>query len=212
MKFYGVRIFGIIQFDYYDNGLFNVNIFKKTAIECYYPLSDPRAYKKSEAAKEYNIDEFLINFDSLEYFKRIEQLSFNGFFLEPHYAEIEIMTKDIDPISPVLIVPKLVRDNYSEKLKQIKILEVYGVESPIFYDPSSGCLKGLKKMTDFYYLRQKETVFFIMEQDTNILTTRVYAEDGIEIDYLTRPLGLTSKSEYVWIWHIDSPFYDGTIN
>ncbi|KAK1380373.1 hypothetical protein POM88_027117 [Heracleum sosnowskyi] len=112
MKFYGVRIFGIIQFDYYDNGLFNVNIFKKIAIECYYPLSDPRAYKKSEAAKEYNVDEFLINFDSLEYFKRIEQLSFNGFFLEPHYAEIEIMTKDIDPISPVLVLNQRLKSFY----------------------------------------------------------------------------------------------------
>ncbi|KAK1361763.1 hypothetical protein POM88_046237 [Heracleum sosnowskyi] len=116
------------------------------------------------------------------------------------------MKKDIDHTNTVLIVPKLVRDNYSEKLKEIKVLEVCGVQSPVSYNPSNECLKALKQMTDFFYLRQKETVFFTMERDNNILTTRVYSRDGMEIDYLTRPLGLPNNSDYVWIWHIDLPF------
>ncbi|KAK1396556.1 hypothetical protein POM88_006419 [Heracleum sosnowskyi] len=156
--------------------------------------------------KKYNEDKFIINLDSLEYFKRIEQLFFNGILLEPHYAQIDIMKKDIDRTNTVLIVPKLVRDNYFEKLKQIKVLEVLGVQSTVSYNPSNGCLKALKQMTDFFYLRQKETVFFTMKQDNNILTARVYSEDGMEIDYLTRPLGLPNNSDYVWIWHIDLPF------
>ncbi|KAK1383336.1 hypothetical protein POM88_021071 [Heracleum sosnowskyi] len=85
-------------------------------------------------------------------------------------------------------------------------MEVCGVQSLVFYNPSNGCLKALKQMTCFFYLRQKEIVFFIMEQNNNILTAKVYSEDGMEIDYLTRPLGLPNNSDYVWIWHIDLTF------
>lgn len=108
------------------------------------------------------------------------------------------------------IVPKLVKENYSEKLNQINVMEVCGVKSSVSYNQREGCLKGLKKITDMFDIRQKETIFFTMEEDTNIITARVYGVDGMEIDYLTRPLGLTDTSQHVWFWHIDWPSDDGT--
>lgn len=103
VKFYGIRIFSIVQFDYYGGGLFKVKIYKESAIECHYPLSDPIAFKKSEAAKEVNEDQFLVNYDSLEYDKRLALLTFNGFILDPHYVQIDIMPMDIDPKRKILV-------------------------------------------------------------------------------------------------------------
>lgn len=64
-------------------------------------------------------------------------------------------------------------------------------------------------MMEFFCLKTKDIVFYTMEEGSNILTARIYGEDGIEIDYLTRPLGLQNSLEGDWILHIDWPSDDG---
>lgn len=54
------------------------------------------------------------------------------------------------------MVSKLVRENFSEKLKEINVTEVAGVQSHIFYNESTGCLKSLKNITDLFNLQGKK--------------------------------------------------------
>lgn len=51
VTFYGIRIFGIVQFNYYGDGMFSVKIFKESVVECNYPLSNPKEYKKVRQPK-----------------------------------------------------------------------------------------------------------------------------------------------------------------
>lgn len=67
----------------------------------------------------------------------------------------------------------MVKENWSEKMKEINVLEVAGVQSHVLYNQSNGYLKGLKNMTDLLYMQEKETVFYTMEHN-KILRARVH--------------------------------------
>lgn len=46
MEYYGIKLFNIIIFDYCEDGVFNVKIYKKAEIEINYHIIDVNKWKK----------------------------------------------------------------------------------------------------------------------------------------------------------------------
>lgn len=103
VKFYCVRIFNIVQFDYYGDGLFTFQIYKETGIECCYPSRDAKEFKKIELANVWKKDEYLIDYNSMEYQKRVDLLCFKKIENIVDYIQIDIISMDVDPSLQMLV-------------------------------------------------------------------------------------------------------------
>ncbi|KAK1384285.1 hypothetical protein POM88_022020 [Heracleum sosnowskyi] len=82
----------------------------------------------------------------------------------------------------VLVVPKLIKDNYGWKLNDIRKVKVGGESSFVFYNYKRGYFSNLEKFMKYFNLKAGETVIFTMDS-SNVLNARIYQVDGKEIDY-----------------------------
>lgn len=96
MRFYGIKIYNLVQFDYYGNDLFVVKIFKDTALEINYPEEDPEEFFKKECNHYWRKEQYLFDSLSLEYQKSNALWSFNGCENVVQYFDINICNSDID--------------------------------------------------------------------------------------------------------------------
>lgn len=96
MRFYKIKLYNLIQFDYYGQNLFVVSIYRETAIECKYPTTNPNENYKNEDMTTWIKDEYVIDRFSMEYDKSQELWSFNACQNCVLYFNINIRNSDID--------------------------------------------------------------------------------------------------------------------
>lgn len=95
MRFYEIKIYNLIQFDYYGQNLFVVSIFRDTAIEARYPTNNAEEYLKNEDMSNWIKDQYVINMFSMEYDKSEELWSFNACKNCDLYFNINISKEDV---------------------------------------------------------------------------------------------------------------------
>lgn len=88
------------------------------------------------------------------------------------------------------VIPKLVRDNYEHKLNSISEVEVAGSWWCSLYNNSGDYFSNMKKMMEHFKLSEKETIIFTIN-NTNVMSARIFKQDGKEIDYSSRIKGVS---------------------
>ncbi|KAK1354320.1 hypothetical protein POM88_047576 [Heracleum sosnowskyi] len=297
MKFYEIKIYNLVQFDFYGNNLFLVKIFKDSAVECEYPITNQNNFMDNEKLHTvWRKEQYVIDGWSLEYDKAHALWSFSSHHNYVNYFEKKIKFFDIDenvnntvyltfversweigiewdagkcyfgkgwsefvteteldvgdslllfkePLSrydninvcifkgkdnvidmsqgskecsasfykvlsefsindSVLVVPKLIKDNYGWKLNDIRKVEVGGESSFVFYNYKRGYVSNLEKFMKYFNLKAGETVIFTMDS-SNVLNARIYQVDGKEIDYTGWCHGNSKICDSSWIWSVD---------
>ncbi|KAK1367678.1 hypothetical protein POM88_033770 [Heracleum sosnowskyi] len=315
MRFYEIKLYNLVQFDFYGNNIFVVNIFKDSGVECVYPIKDKKVFMDNEKMhtvwrkEEYVIDGWSLEFDKanalwsfnshqnyVDYFEK--KINFNDMDenhtnvsldldLENLYKDWKDITKvyltfversweigiewiggrcyfgrgwsdftketkldvgdslvlfkedlsrpdnvkvcifkgkeyviDISQGSKdcsvsffkvlsdsslndcLVVVPKLIKDNYGWKLNDIRKVEVAGESSFLFYNYKRGYVSNLEKFMKYFNLKPRETVIFTMD-NSNVLYARIYQVDGKEINYAGRCNGNSNYSDRTWIWNVD---------
>ncbi|KAK1396947.1 hypothetical protein POM88_006810 [Heracleum sosnowskyi] len=279
MKFYEIKIYNLVQFDFYGNNLFLVKKFKDSTVECEYPITNQKVFMDNEKLHTvWRKEQYVIDGWSLEYDKAHALWSFSSHHNYVNYFEKKIKFYDIDenvnntclnlelenlyknwkhvtkvyltfversweigiewvagkcyfgkgwsefvtetelyvgdslllfkePSSrydninvcivkgkdnvidmsegskefsasfykvlselsindSVLVVPKLIKDNYGWKLNDIRKVEVGGESSFVFYNYKRGYVSNLEKFMKYFNLKAGETVIFTMDSNS----------------------------------------------
>ncbi|KAK1378495.1 hypothetical protein POM88_025239 [Heracleum sosnowskyi] len=201
MRFYQIKLYNLVQFDYYRDCLFLVKIFKNTAVECDYRKQDPEEFFRNEDLNSWRKEHYITDCLSLEYEKCHAVWSLNAFENHVGYININIRDVDIDQKHEKLVVPKWIKDIYGTKLKNINALEIGGKRVFIFYNYTGGYLTNLERMMDYFKLRQRETIIFTMN-NSSVLSGRIFQPDGKEIDYGCRFLETSDDEFSIWFWNV----------
>ena len=96
MRFFEVKLWNLVQFDYYGNNLFIVHIFKDNAVESKYPKIDPEEFFKNENMNSWREEQYVIDFLSMEYQKSCALWTFNAYTDCVPYYNVKIGRLDID--------------------------------------------------------------------------------------------------------------------
>ncbi|KAL1816402.1 hypothetical protein ACET3Z_018976 [Daucus carota] len=96
MKFYGVKIFNLVQFDYLGDGLFVVRLFKETAFESKYPTDKAEDIELSKEWEALNRSQYVLDTRTLEGEKAIASISFNACSHQTDYTYLMFVESDID--------------------------------------------------------------------------------------------------------------------
>lgn len=96
MKFYGVKIFNLVQFDYLGDGLFVVRLFKETAFESNYPTDKAEDIELSKEWEALNRSQYVLDTRTLEGEKAIASISFNACSHQTDYTYLIFVESDID--------------------------------------------------------------------------------------------------------------------
>lgn len=103
MKYYEIKMYGVVQFDYYGNDQFGVRVFKNYAIESNYRMMTPLQFLRSKKCRKWREDEYIIDGLSLQYQMSIALWSFNAFMNYVDYFEIRVNNVHIDGRYPFLV-------------------------------------------------------------------------------------------------------------
>lgn len=90
-------MYNLVQFDYYGDELFEVKIYKETAIECNYPSIHPEDYRNIDASKRWKEAQYVLDIESLKFEKKKSLLAFNACANNLDYVEMVVINFDIDP-------------------------------------------------------------------------------------------------------------------
>ncbi|KAK1401088.1 hypothetical protein POM88_000693 [Heracleum sosnowskyi] len=203
MRFYEIKLYNLVQFDFYGNNIFVVNIFTDSGVECVYPIKDKKVFMDNEKMHTvWRKEEYVIDGWSLEFDKANALWSFNSHQNYVDYFEKKINFNDMDENHTNVVVPKLIKDNYGWKLNDIRKVEVAGESSFLFYNYKRGYVSNLEKFMKYFNLKPRETVIFTMD-NSNVLYARIYQVDGKEINYAGRCNGNSNYSDRTWIWNVD---------
>lgn len=96
MRFYEIKLYNLVQFDYYGNDLFKVKIFKDTAVECNYPIKNPEEFFKDDNINTWKKEQYIINCLSLEYQKAYALWKFNCYENYVQSFDIHVGNADLD--------------------------------------------------------------------------------------------------------------------
>lgn len=96
MKYYGLKIFNLVQFDYLGEGLFVVRLFKETAIESKYPSDRANDVQCSKEWEALNRSHYVLDTSTLEGEKAIASISFNACSHQTDYTYLMFVESDID--------------------------------------------------------------------------------------------------------------------
>lgn len=94
MEYYGIKIFNIVQFDYFGNGFFNVKIYKEAGIEINYPIIHPDQWFINKT--EWKDEEYMVEYGNMQFDKAIALLVFNAFLNKSESYRIEISSADLE--------------------------------------------------------------------------------------------------------------------
>lgn len=103
MKYYEIKMYGLVQFDYCGEDEFFVKIFKNTAIQPNYRKMCPSKFLGSEKCRNWKKTEYIVDDTSLEFQKAVAIWSFNAFMDYVDYLEMKIGTMHIDGELPYLV-------------------------------------------------------------------------------------------------------------
>ena len=95
-KYYGLKIFNMVQFDYVGEGLFIVRLFKETAFECKYPTGRANDVDYGMDWEALNRAQYLLDTSTLEFEKSMSSISFNACLPRADYAYLLFVESDID--------------------------------------------------------------------------------------------------------------------
>ena len=96
MKYYGLKIFNLVQFDYLGEGLFVVRLFKETAIESKYPSDRANDVQCSKEWEALNRSHYVLDTSTLEGEKAIASISFNACSSRTDYVYLLYVESDVD--------------------------------------------------------------------------------------------------------------------
>ncbi|KAK1352216.1 hypothetical protein POM88_053480 [Heracleum sosnowskyi] len=113
----------------------------------------------------------------------------------------KVMTEDC-LIGGVLVVPKQIKEYYARNLIHMRKFQVYGESWFICYNYIGGYVTNLKLMMDRFKLRPKETIIFTIDK-SKMMQGRIYQEDGLEIDYVSRSTYESSEAISNCFWDVD---------
>lgn len=79
VRFYEIKLYNLVHFDFYGNNMFVVKFFKDTGVECVYPIKDKKEFMDSEDSHTvWRKEEYVIDGWSLELDKARALWSFNS--------------------------------------------------------------------------------------------------------------------------------------
>lgn len=96
MKFYEIKLYNLVLFDYHGEDLFTVKVFKETAVECNYPTMNADEFFRSHRRNQWREEQYIFDCWNLEYDKSRALWTFNAFENYVNYFEIDINKFDID--------------------------------------------------------------------------------------------------------------------
>lgn len=79
MRFFEIKLYNLVQFDYYGNDLFLVKIFRNSGIESNYQTLDPALFFKNESMHRWRHEEYMLDCISLEYQKSLALWLYNAY-------------------------------------------------------------------------------------------------------------------------------------
>lgn len=88
MRFYGLKIFNLVQLDYYGEGVFLVTLFKDNIIEYNYLIGNPNYLNISKEWEDLNKDNYVLHTGTLQSEKCITFISFNAYSNKDDYASM----------------------------------------------------------------------------------------------------------------------------
>lgn len=97
IRYYGITLYGMVQFDYYGDDMFSVRIFKSTAISIDHPSQNPKEFVKNEKFEEWKTDEFQFDSTTLEFRKSVSLWGFNAYRNYREYYSMKVYGFDLDP-------------------------------------------------------------------------------------------------------------------
>ncbi|KAL1813306.1 hypothetical protein ACET3Z_023371 [Daucus carota] len=95
MRYYGFGVYSVAQFDYYGDGMFEVKLFRETADECNYPKQHPNEFVKTKDKEPFYVDDYLLDFQSIESEKRFSLFCFNGCRNTTAFVEMRIINLNL---------------------------------------------------------------------------------------------------------------------
>ncbi|KAL1824226.1 hypothetical protein ACET3Z_011004 [Daucus carota] len=112
MKYYGLKIFNLVQFDYLGEGLFVVRLFKETAIESKYPTDRANDVQCSKEWEALNRSHYVLDTSTLEGEKAIASISFNACSSRTDYVYLLYVESDVDHSRGDMILSPMWEDYY----------------------------------------------------------------------------------------------------
>nr|XP_017258259.1 PREDICTED: uncharacterized protein LOC108227556 [Daucus carota subsp. sativus] len=96
MRYYGLTVYNVALFEYYGDGLFEVQIFRDTAVECLYPKMHPTEFFKT-TGKYYDEEDYILDTKSLELEKQLSLLCFNACANKTDFVEMCLSEQNLNP-------------------------------------------------------------------------------------------------------------------
>lgn len=103
IKCYDIKVYNVIQFDYYGDNVFVVKIFRNTTIECNDSIMEPAKFLENEKHFKINKDLNIIDGLSLQYQKAYALWFFNACQNFDEYFEIKILNVHINGADHILV-------------------------------------------------------------------------------------------------------------
>ncbi|KAK1363550.1 hypothetical protein POM88_039111 [Heracleum sosnowskyi] len=102
MKYYEIKMYGVVMFDYYGGNEFGVKVLKNDAVEANYRRMTPSKFVNSDNYLKWKKDDYIVDGMSLHYQKAVALWSFNAFQNYVDYFEMKIKNLHIDGRHPYL--------------------------------------------------------------------------------------------------------------
>lgn len=103
MRYYTLKMYSIVQFDYYGNDIFKVIISKTNMVECNYPTTHVDVFIKNKNTVKWKPKEYILGQSNIEYEKHASLWSFNGYWNSSEFKEMKVSKSDIDPKSSSMV-------------------------------------------------------------------------------------------------------------
>lgn len=103
LRFYDLRMYSVLIFDYFGSGNFAVKCYKSTATSVISPTIDPAEFFANENSNQLNMDEFIYGRNHLQIEKYIGLVCYNAFNHDPEEFKIEVKGIQNNEESQVLV-------------------------------------------------------------------------------------------------------------
>lgn len=95
-RFYNVKIFNTLRFDYYGESLFKVVIIKENAVECVYPKTKVREFKKCKKPDLWKPEECVFGMSTIEYEKKLSLWGLTAYRNIEEEMAMTVSNSDVD--------------------------------------------------------------------------------------------------------------------
>lgn len=107
MRFYKLKMYSTIQFDYYGDDLFVVKKFKTNAVEGDCPRNNPKTFTKNKETYDWNLDEYIVGNSTIELEKHTSLWGFNAYWNSADFKKMKISSSDLNRRTSYVVSSKL---------------------------------------------------------------------------------------------------------